>query len=87
MKDVLELIEQRHYHTKLPWGKERGVRGAYRADQRRLVEELKADAIEYCGLKGHPKAEKAWDFAWEERHHSGFREVVEFLEELADLIK
>ena len=49
-------------------------------------ENFSADAIEYCGLKGHPKADKAFAMAYEKWHSSGYYEVLQELESLAELL-
>lgn len=47
---------------------------------------FKEDAIRFVGLEGHPKAEKAYDYAWERGHSSGLYSVLEELQEIAELI-
>ena len=57
---------------------------------RKVVEirkNFKKDALTYCGLINHPKAERAFEMAWERGHSSGYAEVVHELEELADLLE
>jgi hypothetical protein len=53
------------------------------AEKRNL---FKKDAIEYCGLTGHRKADLAFNKAHEDEHDSGLAAVVQELEELSDLI-
>lgn len=45
-----------------------------------------ADAIDYCGLKGHPKADKAFSMAYDRGHSSGYSEILQELERLAELL-
>lgn len=45
-----------------------------------------ADAIAYCGLTGHPKAGMAFSMAYARGHSSGYSEVLQELEELAELL-
>lgn len=47
---------------------------------------FKRDALEAVGLKDHPKAEKAWELAWDMGHSSGFHEVLVTLNDLAKLV-
>ena len=61
-------------------------RMAYLDEGYRLRQMFKADAIEEAGLKGHPKAEKAYKLAYERSHSHGYIAVMVDLEELADLI-
>ncbi len=49
-------------------------------------EDFSEDAIEYCGLKGHPKADKAFAMAYERGHSYGYSEVLQELKELAELL-
>lgn len=58
----------------------------YSMAKQQLHDQFKEDAIEYCGLFGHEKAEKAWEKAWEDGHDAGLASVVDELQELADII-
>lgn len=51
-----------------------------------LMDRFRKDAIKHCGLSCHPKACKAFDYAWIESHSSGYADVVSTLEDLSDLI-
>ncbi len=44
------------------------------------------EALEECGLTGHPRADKAYSYAWEEGHSAGIAEVLSHLEEIADVL-
>jgi hypothetical protein len=61
-----------------------GLEG-YRIEERRLMALFKKDALEDCGLTNHPKAVKAWDFAWSHGHASGLHNVHFWLSEVAEL--
>lgn len=50
-------------------------------------ETFMVDALEYCGILNHPKASKAFSMAWEEKHSEGCTSVLNYLEELSDLLK
>jgi hypothetical protein len=56
--------------------------GYYRDHPENFSEEV----IEYVGLKGHPKAGKAFSMAYERGHSSGHFSVLSELEELAQLL-
>lgn len=58
----------------------------WRKKQNKLAEQFKQDALAEVGLAGHPKADKAYAFAWEHGHASGLTEVFYWLEEIADLL-
>jgi len=58
----------------------------YRKEQARLAKEFREDALEYVGLTGHLKADKAFELAWDKGHSSGLYEVLTNLEELAELL-
>lgn len=47
---------------------------------------FRADAIRACGLEGHPKAQQAFNKAWEAKHADGMNEVIMELEELSELL-
>ena len=49
-------------------------------------EKFDDDAIEYVGLKDHPKAQKAMSMAYDEGHSGGHSEVVGELKKFADLL-
>jgi len=61
--------------------------GAYSKVEDGLIAKFKADALEEVGLTDHPKADRIWDKAWDERADEGIWEVFDELEELADLIR
>lgn len=58
---------------------------AYQAEENRILAQFKTDALEDVGLKGHPKAQKAFALAWE-HGDKDFNAVYGWLVELADLI-
>jgi len=47
---------------------------------------FKAEALDYCGILGHKKAEQAFLMAWDRGHSSGLTSVVNELEDLASLM-
>jgi hypothetical protein len=59
-----------------------------RTEERRLVLVFKADSMAELGLAGIPaaKQDKAWEMAWDRGHASGLEEVLNELEELAELL-
>jgi hypothetical protein len=63
------------------------LRNEYIAEDRRLKELFEADALEYVGLTGHPKANKAFLLAWERGYSGGYNDIIIHLEELAKLLK
>lgn len=58
---------------------------AYQEEETRLRDEFKKDAIEESGFASHPKADKIYDFAYDERHSNGYSEVFNFLIDLAEV--
>jgi len=60
---------------------------AYKDELARLDAEFKRDALKEVGLENHPKANKAFAFAWSLGHASGFSEVFSYLEEIAEILK
>lgn len=66
----------------------RAARDAYRTKERSLLNEFRDDLLAANGLTaGNPKAIKAYDIAWNERHSNGLGEVVDLFEDLAQLLK
>lgn len=59
----------------------------YNTETSRLEEQFRKDALEDVGLTGHPKADKAYSFAWEHGHSSGLGEVYQWLDDIADILK
>lgn len=47
---------------------------------------FKMQAIKATGLYGHPKAEEAWDLAWQTGHEGGKDEVLIHLADIAEMI-
>lgn len=91
MVNVKDKLEARAYENKMPYphGNVRLNRighEAFRVENRRLEAEFKADALEYVGLTNHRLAEKVWDKAWSDGHAYGYREVLNELEALADIV-
>ena len=58
----------------------------YRKIDNQLYMLFKRDALDDTGLTNHPKAEKAWEMAWDRGHSSGYYEVYQQLCELSDLL-
>ena len=58
----------------------------FNADVRRRHAEFKQGALEQAGLTGHDKAEAVWAKAWEHGHSFGYREVLNWVMDLADLV-
>jgi hypothetical protein len=59
----------------------------WKAEEARLLSAFKADALAEVGLTGHPKADKAYDLAWENGHSGGLQDVYNHLLDYADLLK
>jgi hypothetical protein len=51
------------------------------------LDRFKIDLFDECGVLQNPKAQAAYDIAWEDRHANGLLEVAYFFEELVELIK
>jgi len=58
----------------------------YHRMQGELDQKFKEEALEYCGLSTHPKKNEAFSKAYDRGHHAGKHEVLDELEELADLL-
>lgn len=58
----------------------------YRDEKNRLLQLFKFAALTDCGIEKHLKADKAFEMAWSRGHSSGYYEVLQELEELAELL-
>lgn len=77
------------YKTKMPYAprsKDPAVYEAYMKDQARLEAMFKVDALQAVGLTTHPKADKAYSYAWEKGHASGYSEVFIHLQDIAEVL-
>lgn len=63
------------------------AREEYNQEEQRLQTKFREDALEYAGLKDHPKANKAYWMAWERGHSGGLGDVLSELEDIADLLR
>jgi TPR repeat protein len=59
----------------------------YRAGEMEAKALFKKDLLEGYGVQNHSKADKAYQIAWEHGHSSGYYEVVNYFEELVELLK
>lgn len=59
----------------------------YREETSRLYQKFKDDLFKENGVTGNPKAQMAYDMAYDRGHSSGLEEVVYYFEELVELIK
>ena len=59
----------------------------YREDDNRCLQEFKTDLFASFDVANHPKAEKAFDIAWDDGHAAGLHEVLYHFERLVDLLK
>jgi hypothetical protein len=89
--NVRDKLAANGYENKLPYPhgsvrSNRPAHEAFRAENRRLTDEFKMEALDFVGLKDHPKADKIWNKAWSDRHSYGYHEVLDELEELADIV-
>jgi len=88
---VNEKIKAGAYKNNKPCGGgalkgERSNRAAYHQEERRLMDLFKEDLLLELGLRGHPKAEKLWQMAWDHGHADGLQDVLYWAEDFAQLI-
>lgn len=96
IKEFDDFVEQTYKETSYEYKdwkdykagleKYRIAKEAYREDQNLKEEQFRQDALEECGLLNHPKALKAYSFAWEHGHSAGLYEIFYWLTEIADLV-
>ncbi len=63
------------------------LRKAYQNEVRACEDQFKIDLEVEYGLVGHPKADLLFSKAWEMGHSSGFGEVLNYYDELSELVK
>lgn len=81
--DVSQKIAGGDYESKVP------VKGsvAHRADMANLRRQFCLDLATEHGVIGHPKAQRAFDMAWERGHAEGHLQVAQEFEDLVELLK
>lgn len=80
----MDAIKARHDERERQWEYDLN---AWSAEDRRVNEAFRHDALEAVGLLGHPKEAKAWEMAWDRGHANGFADVYWQLEELGELLR
>ena len=78
--ECVELERMRKYNSDNIWDR---INAGYYKDH---PEQFNDHAIEFVGLKGHPKAEKAMSQAYEDGHHAGHSEVLNVLLRYAEVL-
>lgn len=86
--NALDNIDAGKYQNRLTWPKssDKDGRAAYRQHERDLVAQFRADLEEEFNLASYPKAQKVFDFAWEQSHSEGYRAVYHTYSELTELL-
>jgi hypothetical protein len=85
-KDASQYASALSHHEVL-MAKYKQDMNVYAKDKQLLFQQFKRDAINYCGLSDHLKAEKAFEYAWNGcRDSGGMVQIVEYLEELSELM-
>ncbi len=80
---MYDKIKAGEYTNKVDY---KADKAAYREESFRILQQFRADGLEFAGLTGHPEADKAWDMAWDMGHSSGYSEVLGQLLKVADLL-
>ncbi len=65
----------------------RAARAQFNNYRHQLTEELKRDLFADNGVLGHPKAEAAYNIAYNERSNGGFQEIRDLFEDIAALLR
>jgi hypothetical protein len=93
-KSIQQKINEDYYRTKLEYprrGKEDPNREAlikaWKEDRCRLEAEFKRDLLDDLGMTDHPKADHLYDLAYQYGHASGYSEIYNYADELAELLK
>ena len=80
-------VRQAKEHEENEKRKKQDQRRLHREEDTRLNALLRTDLEEEHGLVGHPKADRAWDLAWEHGHSSGYSDIIYYYEDFAELVK
>jgi len=81
------MLDFDKYKTTLPYATTRPSSRRTRKTRGRLEDQFKADALAAVGLTGHPKADKAYSYAWTLGHASGYSEVFSYLQDIAEVLR
>lgn len=89
---VRERIKLEYYKTKLPYPKRtdpdfREKRSAYQDDELRLGREFQSDLFAEYQVTNNPKAVRCYQLAWEYGQADGLNGVLDYFDELVELIK
>lgn len=76
LAEVVVAREQKYKDALKAWGKREGD----------IFNVFKEDVLKEVGLLGHPNADKAFSYAWENGHSSGFENVYNILCDIADIL-
>lgn len=61
--------------------------GAWYEAKDAMRDKFKQDLLIELGIANHPKADKVFEMAWDDRHDEGHEAVYEYASDLADLIR
>lgn len=87
--EVVEATSSKGTRKSVSFFDEEGYRDAvknYHAEDRRIHNEFVKDLLEELNLTGHPKAAVLIEKAWEHGHSGGYKEVVDWAHDLAELM-
>ncbi len=87
--NINQKIRTDFYKNKLKFVSFKENPAAYKvwaAEDARLHDLFREEALESVGLKDHPKADKVWNKAWDFGHANGFSDVYYYLQELAEIV-
>lgn len=88
MEPMEQDIRNGKYKNALPYAprsKDAATWEAYIAEERRIHAQFKADLLDEFGLTNHPKADKIFEYVWQEGHAYGHSEVYGKMLDLAEL--
>lgn len=94
-RSVREKLAAGEYKTQIPYPYPDGPANAdarrvklraFRADESRLVEQMKLDLFAEYHVRNNPKAQRCWEISWERGHDSGLMSVLDVWDELVELI-
>lgn len=90
MASVSEKLSANAYQNTLPYARRNAdheVHAAYQAEEARLHDEFRRDALAELEITDHPKADLLFSKAWEMGHAYGYSEVWSYMQDLVDLVR
>ncbi len=84
---IREKLRAGVYRNTFTYEPSKETRDAYHAEESRLTEMFKTDLYEEYGVSDNPKRNVLFSKAWSMGHSSGLNEVLNYFDDLVELIQ